>query len=83
MKTTIELDDALLKEAKRLAANENRSLRDVTEAALRRYLEEARQRRAKPFRLRKVSYKGKGLQPGLREGHWSAIRDLTYEGRGS
>jgi hypothetical protein len=82
MKTTIDLNDALLEEARRLAAKENRTLRDITEAALRRYLGEARAQRAKPFRLRRVTFKGKGLQPGLREGDWSVIRDLTYEGRG-
>jgi hypothetical protein len=82
MKTTIELNDALLEEAKRLAAKEHRTLRDITETALRRYLEEVRARRGKPFRLRPVTFRGKSLQPGLREGDWAAVRSMTYEGRG-
>ena len=35
------------------------------------------------FRLRKASFKGKGLQPELRDAGWERIRDAAYEGRGS
>jgi len=43
-KTTLELNDALLRKAKLWAARHNRTLRDVTEAALRRSLMRLRAR---------------------------------------
>ena len=69
MKTTIDIADPLLKEAKRLAQEQDRTLRDVVEDALRRLLaDEARPK--KPFRLRDESFHGNGLQPGVEWGKW-------------
>ncbi len=81
MKTTIEIADALLDEAKRVAANEDTTLRTLMEEGLRRALAERKQRRK--FRLRRASFKGRGLQPGVAGGSWERIRDLVYEGRGA
>jgi Arc/MetJ family transcription regulator len=82
MKTTIEISDALLQAAKRMAAERNVTLRTIVEAALRRHLEalaaEAHGRR----RLRRHSFRGRGLQPGLSESDWAAVRERAYEGRG-
>lgn len=36
-----------------------------------------------PFKLRRASFRGKGLQAGLSDAPWNEIRDLAYEGRGS
>lgn len=36
-----------------------------------------------PFRPRRASFEGKGLQPELKDASWDNIRDLAYEGRGS
>ena len=41
MKTTVEISDALLRAAKRMAVERNMTLRLVIEAALRRYVEAA------------------------------------------
>ena len=42
------------------------------------------ERARKPtFRLRKASYRGRGLRPELRDATWEQIRDLAYKGRGS
>ena len=77
MKTTIDIADALLAEAKRRAREENRTLRDLVEEGLRHVLAEDRTKR--PFRLRDGSFKGgKGLQPGMREGDWEQVRDMIY-----
>ena len=81
MKTTIEIADALLQEAKRLASKEETTLRELIEEGLRRTLYE-RKRRA-DFRLRHASFKGKGLQQGIAPGTWDHIRDLIYEGHGA
>ena len=81
MKTTIEISDAVLEEAKRVAAKEGVSLRDLVEEGLRRALSERDQQR--PFELRDASVGGRGLQPGITPGSWDQLRDLIYEGRGA
>jgi len=48
---------------------------------LRRAL--ADRKRHRKFRLRRASFKGKGLQPGISAESWDRIRDLVYEGRGA
>jgi len=80
MKTTVNIADTLLSDAKRLAAQERTTLRALIEEGLRRVLER-RQRRG-PFQLRRASFRGKGLQPEITEGQWERTRDLIYEGRG-
>jgi Arc/MetJ family transcription regulator len=77
MKTTIELGDSLLAEAKRVAAEENTTLRALVEAGLREVLGKRRKRNV-PFRLRRVTVKGQGLQPQLQGAPWQQLRDLAY-----
>ena len=57
------------------------TLRALIEEGLRRILKR-RQRRG-DFRLRRATFRGNGLQPGVREGSWERIRDLVYEQRGA
>jgi Arc/MetJ family transcription regulator len=80
MKTTIEIADPLLEEARRVAARDGTTVRSLVEQGLRQVLG-ARGRRGK-FRLRKASFRGRGLQPGVREPGWERIREMAYEGRG-
>ena len=75
MKTTINIADELLESAKMRASQENKTLKEVVEEALRLRLAEESPRR---FRLRKHSFKGNGLQPGIEEGNWEQLRDLIY-----
>jgi Arc/MetJ family transcription regulator len=82
MKTTIEISDALLQAAKRMAAERGTTLRMVVETALRRHLEAASDQAQTRLHLRRHSFRGRGLQPGLSESDWSAIRERAYEGRG-
>jgi Bacterial antitoxin of type II TA system, VapB len=82
MKTTLDINDALMAEAKALAASERRTLRDVIEVALRCYLQSARAQPTKAFRLKPATFRGKGLQPGLQEGDWASVRDRIYGDRG-
>jgi hypothetical protein len=81
MKTTLEISDAVLEEAKRVAAEEGTTLRALVEEGLRKALHEHRQ--AATFRLRRASVGGRGVQPAIEEGSWERIRDLVYEGRGA
>ncbi|MGI9305102.1 MAG: hypothetical protein ACR2RB_20710 [Gammaproteobacteria bacterium] len=82
MKTTMEINDALLAEARKTAASTNTSLRDVFEMALRQFLEERRKHEREPFRLSRKTFKGRGLQTGLEEGDWGAMRERAYEDHG-
>jgi len=81
MKTTIDISDALFDEARKVAARERTTLRAVVERALRLALKATPTTRT--FKLKKASFRGKGLQPGVAEGDWERIRDLAYKGRGA
>lgn len=80
MKTTVEISDPVLAEAKRTARREGSSLRALMEEGLRLALE--RRDEGKEFRLRDASVGGRGLRPELRGAAWDDIRDLAYRGRG-
>lgn len=81
MKTTIDIADSLLSQAKAAAAREGTTLRQLVETGLRAVL----QQRAggPPFVLRDASFKGQGMQGGVAEGNWDAVREQVYEGRGA
>jgi hypothetical protein len=81
MKTTIEISDPLLAEAKRTAAKEGTTLRALVESGLRRELDDRTSPSA--FRLRLVTVDGNGMRPEFRDGGWEAIRDAIYEGHGA
>jgi len=80
MKTTIQIPDSLLDEARKLAHRERTTLRALVEEGLRRIISERRRRNA--FHLRKATFKGNGLQSHLAGASWDQIRELSYEGRG-
>ena len=80
MKTTVEIPDSLLKEAKKLATSEGTTMRALLEEGLRRILDE--RKRTGVFRLRKVTFKGNGLQHHMAGSSWESIRDIIYEERG-
>ena len=77
MKTTVEIPDALFREAKEYAAREGIPVREVFERGLRLVTEGGRPRRR--FRLRTVTTKGEGL---VCDGDWHTIRSMIYEGHG-
>lgn len=75
MRTTIRLDDALLREAKAVAAASGRTLTDLVEDALR---ESLARRRAGTGRKQLIlrTFKGKGLRPGVDLDDSAALLDL-------
>ncbi len=81
MKTTIDLSDALMLEAKALAAKRGITFRSVVEEGLRCALREAQQ--AEAFELQDKSVPGNGLSAEFRNKSWAFIRHRVYEGRGS
>jgi hypothetical protein len=80
MKTTVEIPDALLDEARKVASRHGTTLRVLIIDGLRRSI--AERRRAAGFTLRNASVGGDGLQPGVDATDWKRIRELAYEGRG-
>ncbi len=80
MKTTIQIPDSLMKEARKLANKEQTTLKALMEEGLRRIIAERKQRGR--FTLRKATFRGEGLQPPLAGATWDRVRDLIYEGRG-
>lgn len=81
MKTTIEIADPLLERAKRVAAKQDTTLRELVEAGLRKELDAIRAH--KPFQLRDARVHGQGLQPDFQSASWDQVRDDIYAGRGT
>jgi hypothetical protein len=77
MKTTLEISDPLLREARKIAARDNTTLRALVEQGLRQVVSE--KKKDKPFRLRDASVGGKGLHPDVAGKSWDEIRDMIYE----
>ena len=75
MRTTIRLDDQLLKEAKELAAGTGRTLTAVIEEALRESFARRKQAKRQP-RVKLKTFKGDGLQPGVDLNKSAALLDL-------
>jgi hypothetical protein len=81
MKTTVDISDPLLREAKKLAAREGVTLKTLVERGLHRLVSETKP--APAFKLRRGSFKGKGLRPELRGASWDRIRDMIYDEGGN
>lgn len=81
MKTTVELSDALLDEARRVADRRGVPLRTLIEEGLRHAVRSAARRT--PFRLRDASFAGDGIDPAFGSGEWERVRDAAYAGRGA
>lgn len=78
MRTTLNLDDDLLRRAKQRAATEGRTLTSVIEDGLRALLSEARAR--KPGKVVLPTFGGDGPAPGVDLSDPRALRDALYEG---
>ena len=81
MKTTLEIPDDLLKEAKAVASAEHRTLRSLVEEGLRWTISQ-RKKKTERFVLRDATVRGRGVRPGVTEGDWDSIRELIYKERG-
>jgi hypothetical protein len=75
MRTTIRLDDDLLREAKAYAIATDRTLTRLIEDALREALAR-RAARPRRRRLRLRTFKGRGVQPGVNLDSNAALLDL-------
>jgi len=74
MKTTVEINESLLRRAKQRAATDGTTLRGIIEQALQRLLDEM-DRPARGIRLRDARFRGgTGPAPGVDLSDWSSIR---------
>jgi hypothetical protein len=80
MKTTVHIPDALLEEARKIAIQEQTTIKALIEEGLRRTIADRKHKPA--FRLRKVTFKGNSLQPDAAGASWEKLREMSYEGRG-
>ena len=78
VRTTIDLNDELMRRIKRLAADQGVTFRELVERALRAMLERKASR--KPYKLKWRTEKGR-LLPGVRLDDREALFDLM-DGRG-
>jgi hypothetical protein len=74
MRTTVRLDDELLRAAKRRAVDRGVTLTKVIEDALRADLAREPTRPTEPIRLTTVG--GRGVRPGVDLDDGAALRDL-------
>jgi hypothetical protein len=77
MKTTVDLPDSILRQARIYAANHGITLREVFERGVQAVIEG--RATGKKFRLKTVVTKGEGL---ICDDDWAKIRSLIYEGHG-
>jgi hypothetical protein len=80
MKTTLDIADALMLEAKQAAQSRGMTLRALVEEGLHEVL--TRMRQPKPFELRDCAVGGQGWQPGQENLGWNEVRDMIYGDRG-
>ena len=81
MKTTLEIADPLLEQARKIAARDGETLRSLVEQGLRKVVAE-RSAKTKPFKLRDGSVGTPGGPSYYEELSWEEKRALMYEGRG-
>ena len=78
MKTTIEINDALLGEAQARAAADRTTLRSLVETALRKELKQRESRQ--PYRMPSLGHNFGGLQPEFEGATFADLLEESYRG---
>ncbi len=81
VKTTLEISDSILIQAKQLAREQNVTLRSLAEEGLRKVIAERSTPRSKT--VEPITFRGNGLAKEFRGAAWQRIRDAAYEGHGA
>jgi hypothetical protein len=80
MRTTVRLDENLLKDAKQLAARTGKTLTAVLEEALRELLRR-RQVADRPTKIKLPTFRGNGLRPGVDLDDGALLQDIMDDRR--
>ena len=80
MKSTFELPDELIEQARLAARREGTTLRALIEEGLQRSLEARRQAAGRSFDF--PTFGGSGLTDTFQGAQWGELRDEIYRGRG-
>ena len=81
MKTTIDIADNIMRQAKALARREHVTFRELVEEGLERVV--ADHAKATERAVTPVTFRGRGLSREYQGASWTKLRDAAYEGRGS
>jgi Bacterial antitoxin of type II TA system, VapB len=81
MKTTIDIADALLEEARVVAQGRSTSLKALVEEGLREVV--ARSAKSQAVPLRDASVAGGWFQPEFAGASWERLAEAAYDGRGT
>lgn len=79
MKTTVEIQDSLLEEVRRLADSRTTTLRSLIEQGLRWVVQQ--DATTKRYQLPDCSFTGDGFRPNFVNGDWAALRAAIYGDR--
>ena len=79
MRTTVNIDDQLLGQAKKVALSSNSTLSALVETALREMLSKQRPKKGKTA-VKLVTYKGNGLKRGVDLDDSAALLELMEGG---
>jgi hypothetical protein len=80
VKTTIDISDNLLNQAREMARREKTTLKELTEEGLQLVL--ARRARGSVSKVSPVVFEGQGLSPAFQGKSWAELRDEIYRGYG-
>lgn len=79
MKTTVDISDGLLREARQTARTEGTTLKSLIEEGLRAVL--AQRASGGRYTLPDASVSGEGRQPAAEGASWEELRSLAYGDR--
>lgn len=82
MRTTIDVPDALLNQAKNVAASSGNTVRELVIEGLSEVVSRRLAEAATTYHLPARAVGGQGLQPGITDLRWDAVRDLVYDETG-
>jgi Arc/MetJ family transcription regulator len=80
MKINIDITDDLLADAQRLATERGVTLSELVEQGLRTVVPSGAGM-SPAFKLRRASFKGRGLQPDVQRASWQQLLELAYQRR--
>lgn len=80
MKTTVDISDSILMQAKQLAHEQHETLRSLIEEGLTKILQERAARKPQP--VQPILFNGNGLSREFKGASWQQISAAAYEGHG-